>query len=655
MRITLVSNEILGAHRNGGIGTATSHLALLFAHAGHAVRLHHTGPAPLDPGDPWALYYRMAGVEVAHRPEGANGLQHALLRESVAVFEALRDDPGDVIIFQDWLAPGHACMVAKRCGLAFADTTLAVIAHSSSAWTQQANRAFPGRAHDLVRAFMEQRACEMADLVIAPSAYLVDWMGQAGWTLPAATHVIPYFLGGPALLGKPGPQPRAQRSGPPDHIAFFGRLEERKGISLFLAALAAPPLQGRRFRLSFLGKPATHSAEGIRAAIAATRPDLLGGLDIHDTLTSGQAQDFLAAHDPLVVMPSLTDNSPCVVYEALQQGLRFVAAGTGGIPELIDPADNARCLAPPQPVALAERLAAALDAPDWPAPRAAFTTDAAGRQWLDWLAALATSKPAPARPAPEPTITVVVTHYERPALLAQALRALSVQSDADFRTVIVDDGSTGAGTQEALDGLAARFPELDITLVRQPNRYVGAARNTGIRQCTTSHVILMDDDNLAFPRLVETFRRAARVSGADIVTCQMQFFEDPAGEPDLALLAGGLRQGFPGGPPATGMLTNDFGDLAGIYRRDVFDRFGGFAELRGVTHEDWHLHLRTVLGGGRLESLPVPLFWYRVAPGSIIRTTSEYLNMRVIAEEIEARLPPALRPLVGLLIGACRG
>jgi hypothetical protein len=54
-------------------------------------------------------------------------------------------------------------------------------------------------------------------------------------------------------------------------------------------------------------------------------------------------------------------------------------------------------------------------------------------------------------------------------------------------------------------------------------------------------------------------------------------------------------------------------------------------------------------------SLPVPLFWYRVAPGSMIRSTSDYRNMRLIAGEIEARLPPALTPLVGLLIGALRG
>ena len=55
MKICLVCNEISGACRNGGRGTATSHLALFCSSQnGHCVTLFFSHSAPLDPMSPWA-------------------------------------------------------------------------------------------------------------------------------------------------------------------------------------------------------------------------------------------------------------------------------------------------------------------------------------------------------------------------------------------------------------------------------------------------------------------------------------------------------------------------------------------------------------------------------------------------------------------------
>jgi O-antigen biosynthesis protein len=237
-------------------------------------------------------------------------------------------------------------------------------------------------------------------------------------------------------------------------------------------------------------------------------------------------------------------------------------------------------------------------------------------------------------------------------LLQQNLFGLTLQTCRDFEVMIVDDGSQ---SDDALRYLALverqgcwPFP---VRVVRQENRYLGAARNTGIR--TAQHadrIIFMDDDNIAFPNMVETFERAYSRLNADIITSQMQIFEEPAGEPDLGLLEMGERWAFTGGPLELGLSINCYGDATGIYRRDLFDRVGFFHEERGVGHEDWQLYVRASLTGLRVISLPVPLFWYRRTAGSMVRTTDMYKNQKLIWDTYRRHLPQSLPRLVDLAI-----
>jgi glycosyltransferase involved in cell wall biosynthesis len=304
MNICLVSNEILGAHRNGGIGTATSHLAVLFATGGHAVTLFYVGDTPLDTRDRWAAIYRAMNIDVVHYPGSQARISPSWMKQPVEIFGQLRGKEFDLILFQEWMALGHACMVAKRTGLAFSRTTLATITHSSTRWLLEANQSFPNRADQLALQHMEKQAVELSDALVSPSVYLRDWMTKADWRLPASTCVIPLFLDGPELLGavlSPASRTR-RRINKPAHLVFFGRFEERKGISIFLAALASEELKPFKFELTFLGKPASKSVDEIRAFIGTVRPDLLENLEIRSNLSSDEAQAYLAQVEGIPVM-----------------------------------------------------------------------------------------------------------------------------------------------------------------------------------------------------------------------------------------------------------------------------------------------------------------------------------------------------------------
>lgn len=77
----------------------------------------------------------------------------------------------------------------------------------------------------------ERMASQLADIEISPTHYMTSYLRQRGWSLPADVQHIPNVL--------------AERVGnttslirPVWRIAFFGRVEERKGIKIFVDAVS---------------------------------------------------------------------------------------------------------------------------------------------------------------------------------------------------------------------------------------------------------------------------------------------------------------------------------------------------------------------------------------------------------------------------------
>jgi glycosyltransferase involved in cell wall biosynthesis len=93
-----------------------------------------------------------------------------------------------------------------------------------------------------------------------------------------------------------------------------------------------------------------------------------------------------------------------------------------------------------------------------------------------------------------PTVSVVVTTYNRPPALRRVLDALAAQDTRDFEIVIADDGS-GDATREAITAWAATAP-VPVTHVWHPDTgfRVAAIRNRGLAVARAPYVIFLDGD-----------------------------------------------------------------------------------------------------------------------------------------------------------------
>jgi glycosyltransferase involved in cell wall biosynthesis len=498
MKICLVSNEILGAHKNGGIGTATSHLSILLASLKADVTILYVGHWQVEADHKWVRKYRSLNIKLETLPAGGQRISPAYMSLPIQIFNTLKDRDLDVIIFQDWQALGHSCAVQKSCGKYFQNTKLITIAHSPTAWIAEANQRVLDTIEAVALDHMEREAIRLSDAIIGPSQYLLDWMRAKGWRLPENTKKIPYyFCDEPSAA--PSKSQRRDRQSPLREIVFFGRLEERKGIVLFLEALCSKDLTGiEDLQVTFLGREATHTESAIRQYVDARRPGITSKLNFLKSFDSDDAQKYLRSPGRLAVVPSLTDNSPCVIYECTRNEVAFLAAASGGIPEIVRSEDHAGVLFEPTAKALAAKLKDVLRDRAMPAPaKAAHPSEDIVEAWkgvlLDRLSGRRphASVPTSLKQGGDPSVTVIVTHYERPRLLRQCLHSLELQTTDRFRVIVVDDGSQSEESRSALSALEAASFRMQLRVVRQENRYLGAARNYGVRlgDCEYRHCL----------------------------------------------------------------------------------------------------------------------------------------------------------------------
>ena len=102
---------------------------------------------------------------------------------------------------------------------------------------------------------------------------------------------------------------------------------------------------------------------------------------------------------------------------------------------------------------------------------------------------------------PPDHITVIIPTFNRAHTLERALNSVFSQTRIPDQVIVVDDGST----DHSGDLIRERFPRVDY--IRQPNRGVSVARNTGIRQASNQQddawIALLDSDDEWLPEKLE--------------------------------------------------------------------------------------------------------------------------------------------------------
>ncbi|MBB3898991.1 glycosyltransferase [Roseococcus suduntuyensis] len=638
-RICLLTFDFVGPVRNGGMGTAFLACAEAFRDAGHEVTvLYPAAYTETLPLTHWRAHYAARGIDFV-----ALHLSGQEKEQAYGAWQWIKSRHFDAIHFHEMRGIGHWLVVAKRCGLGLADTALVCQVHSPTLWHLAHSGTFLRHLEELELDWMERSSVQGADVVIAPSRYMLAEVARMGWRLPPRNGVLPNML----PQGFPARPHGDATPHPVEELVFFGRLEARKGLDLFCEAVSrlqeagTPPA-----RVTFLGKIA--QMEGCHALAwlaVATSGWTFPWQVVNDRDVAG-AREYLSAPGRLAVIASAMENAPYAVIECLAAGIPLLAPEVGGIPELLAAEDHARLLYPRNPRALAAAMGRAL-AQGMAPGRAAVTAEGAREAWLEFQGGLAVPPAAPAlrRDAP-PLVSVCMGAFNRHETLADAIASIEAQTHPAIELILVDDASTSPATLAFLDALRPRFAARGWKLLRNAeNSWQGVTRHHAVDASQGEFLLFMDDDNFAWPEEVATFVSAALHSGADVLTCQNQPFHGGGRPPDTRARQPSLW--MPIGPaPAVGAFANMMGDANMFMRRDAWDRMGGFTRDRAY-FEDWEFLQAASLAGLHVECLPELLYCYRIWDGAQTAAhAADFLyrsHARALRPTLEAT-PEALRP-----------
>jgi len=263
------------------------------------------------------------------------------------------------------------------------------------------------------------------------------------------------------------------------------------------------------------------------------------------------------------------------------------------------------------------------------------------------------SRPAIAAAAPAlDQVSVVIVTYNGYELIEPCLASVA-RAGVPLSAVIVVDNASADDTCEVI---RSAFPQVRIIASDQNVGY-GAAVNLGVRMTTSSYVLVLNQDAIVEPGLVEALVAALESDPmVALANAKIVLADDPT-----RVNACGNTMHYTGITVCRGFgaSSSDFVEpeelqvisgAAFLARRLVFDRLGGFDPRYFLYLEDTDLSLRTALAGYRSVLVPNAVahhqFVPRFAPEKLFWL--ERNRHMMLATNFEWRTLAALAPALAL-------
>ncbi len=213
----------------------------------------------------------------------------------------------------------------------------------------------------------------------------------------------------------------------------------------------------------------------------------------------------------------------------------------------------------------------------------------------------------------EPLVSIIMPCYNGEDYLNQALESVRWQTYDNWECILIDDGSTdgSAGIFQQYAANDARFRYL-----KQENKGLAAARNTGIDCASGEYIQFLDDDDILLPnRLEDCVDHFLKRPESDVVYSDYVIFQQ----------IGGFLHMRPAKMPYSDPLRSLLLEWnhsfvipahAFMFRRDVIAANKFNAALRSHA-EDLDCWIRIAASGIRFSYLDETLVVYRMSPQSL--------------------------------------
>ncbi len=209
-------------------------------------------------------------------------------------------------------------------------------------------------------------------------------------------------------------------------------------------------------------------------------------------------------------------------------------------------------------------------------------------------------------------VSVIVPSYQSKDTIAETIESILSQSYQEIEIVVVDDGST----DDTFQYLTEIFGE-KIILLRQENKGLSSARNTGLSISKGEFIQFLDADDLIYPNKiklqVEFFRDNFCV---DIVNSLYEILESGKKKLPREYEYDGIytEVSFVVGNPVGAVFSP-------LIRRRVVVSLGGFDESFDNYCADWDFWMTAFYRGFKFENISETLGAYRSSPQGLTQSS----------------------------------
>jgi glycosyltransferase involved in cell wall biosynthesis len=233
-----------------------------------------------------------------------------------------------------------------------------------------------------------------------------------------------------------------------------------------------------------------------------------------------------------------------------------------------------------------------------------------------------------------PRVSVVIPAYNAAAFIARTLETVTAQTFKDLEVIVVDDGSQDATHEIAEKFISARG--LKGRSIRQANKMIAGARNTGWRAAKAELISFLDHDDLWLPRKLEVVMgEFDKHPEADLVCHNEELVKD-------GRVVGVTKNGplVPHMYERLLFVGNCLSPSAVTVRKAKLEQVGGFREDACFnTVEDYDLWLR-LSQVGRFHFLETVLGQYQmVERGASNKIAYHHANLEALLRDHFSRLP----------------
>lgn len=245
-------------------------------------------------------------------------------------------------------------------------------------------------------------------------------------------------------------------------------------------------------------------------------------------------------------------------------------------------------------------------------------------------------------------VSVIIPVHKVEKYIGATIESVLKQTYKNFELLIVDDGSTDRSVE-----VCQQFTDSRIKIIRQANRGLAGARNTGIRHAQGEYLAFLDGDDLWMPEKLEKHIQHLENSPTVGVSFSRSAFIDEAGN-SLGIYQMPKLEGI---NPADLFRSNPIGNgSAAVIRREVFEAIRFQQELHGSVEdcyfdeqfrrsEDIECWLRIAIQTDwQIEGLPEALTLYRVNSGGLsANLLSQLESSEKVIEKIFSYAPELMK------------